>query len=59
MGELGQYLMIGLAVGGLAIGSGIFRGMSLIGRSIVRAAKIDSMARNNKYFTESAEYNGA
>ena len=61
MGEsielLGIFLMIGLACGGLAVGSGFFRGSMLIGKSLVRAAKIASMAQCGKYFVASDDNN--
>ena len=46
-----EYIMIGLAAAGLAIGSGIFRGMSAIGRSVVKAAKIWSMTKGDPILT--------
>lgn len=59
-------LMVGLSAGGLAIGFGIFRGMTLLGggvtslgKSIVRAAKIWSMAQNGRYYIASEENNNA
>ena len=50
-GMIMEYIMIGIAAGGLAIGSGIFRGMSAIGRSIVKAAKIWSMTKGDPILT--------
>ena len=47
--------MIGLAAAGLAIGEGIFRGMSAIGRSAVKCAKIWSMSQGDPKYT----YNNA
>lgn len=57
MEMLGIWLMVGLIFGGLGVGSGIFRGSITIGKSIVRAAKIYSMAQKGTYFIASDEHN--
>jgi len=59
MESMAFLLMVGLIGCGSFIGNGIRKGLMAVGRSIVRAAKIDSMARNNKFFVASGDGNDA
>ncbi len=65
METLGLFLMIGLTAGGLAVGSGIFRGLTKVGLSVVRASKIisNSMIVNHSnkyiYYRETDTFNDA
>jgi hypothetical protein len=65
MEALGLFVMIGLAAGGLAVGSGIFRGLTKVGLSMVRSAKIISNSmivdHSNKYiyYSDSTCFNEA
>jgi hypothetical protein len=49
METLGIYLVVGLVFGGLAVGSGIFRGLRKLGLSMVRSAKIMSNAQVSEH----------